>query len=144
MMVVVVMVHVRHHDLFDFDYCGRFMLTRVLKMLMILASTLCQRSGRSKNTRHSKKFPCLHFSSGFFCYLGGGSGNDDDDNSDDCGDDGDVDDGDGGGDDDGDGGDDDGDLVVAVEASCQGRAADQGEEGEAAPDCHCEHTCLRR
>ena len=45
MMVVVVMVHVRHHDLFDFDYRGRFMLTMVLKMLMILASTLCQRSG---------------------------------------------------------------------------------------------------
>ena len=89
MMVVVVMVHVRHHDLFDFDYRGRFMLTMVLKMLMILASTLCQRSG--KNTRHSKKFPCLYFSSGFFCHLGGGGGSDDDDdNSDDVGDDGDV------------------------------------------------------
>ena len=69
-------------------------------------------------------------------------------NSDDCGDDGDVDDGIGGGDDDGDGSDDDedggGDLMVSVEASRQGRAADQGEEGEAAPDCHCEETCLRR
>ena len=58
--------------------------------------------------------------------------------------DGDDDDGDGGGDDDGDGSDDDGDLVVAVEASGQGRAADQGEEGEATPDCHREQTCLRR
>ena len=29
--------------------------------------------------------------------------------------------------------------MVAVEASGQGRAADQGEEGEAAPDCHRDH-----
>ena len=92
----------------------------------------------------AKSSPAYTFPQGFFCRLGGGGGNDDDDNSDDCGDVGDFDDGDGGGDDNGDGGDDDGDLVVAVEASGQGRAADQGEEGEAAPDCHCEETCLWR
>ena len=44
--------------------------------------------------------------------------------------------GDGDGDPDDVGGDDDDNLVVAVEASRQGRAANQGEEGEAAPDWH--------